>query len=144
VKIWTKEEISDMVNVSMRNVPKSEIGQNLSVIKHLLSGKFSESVIKEHFETTIRRGHYFKFALAVKAVENSNFSREKRANMVAALKYIRDAGGVEQAREHIVKRGLNGVGFNDSLVCLAEIGVNPITIPDDRGIDFIPGLLEVV
>ena len=62
--------------------------------------------------------------------------------MIAALKYVSDNGDIHKTRQYLVKNKVLFPNFNESLLNLSSIGVNPITLPDESDIDFIPGLLE--
>ena len=141
-------ETKDSINTIMRELIKKhsedEIYKNGNILlmKHLLSEERIKAVIREYFECTIMRGSYFKLPLAVEAVQNSDYNKEKKQEMITALKLISDSGDVHNARKHIVKNQMVFPCFNEALQNLVNIGVNPITIPDEFNIDHISGLLE--
>lgn len=111
-------------------------------MNHLFSEKKIKSVIKDAFEATIMRGNYYSLELAAQPVQNCDFSQKKKEVMTAALKYINENGNVNKTRRYLVKNQIICLDFNESLQDLVNIGVNPITIPDEYNLDFIPGLLE--
>jgi hypothetical protein len=144
VSLEIKESINSIMRELIKHNSKAEVQKNgnLLLMKHLLSEKRIKAVIREYYENTIMRGNYFTLALAVEAVQNSDFSQEKKTDMVTALKLINDNGEVHKARQYIAKNQMIFPGFNESLKNLVSAGINPITISDEHKIDHIPGLLE--
>lgn len=144
VKVKTKDTIDPLMRELVKNHSEAEIlkNGNLLVMKHLFSEKKTKAVIREYFEQTIMRGNYYPLVSAVEVVQNSDFNEQKKADMVATLKYISDNGDVHKTRQYLVKNQVYGLEFNDSLTNLASIRVNPITLPDELKIEMIPGILE--
>jgi hypothetical protein len=128
-----------------RNHSFDELQKNghLMVMKHIFSDKKRiKSILREYLGFTIYRGNYYKFPLAVEAVQNSDFNQEKKHEMITALKLISEIGYVHRAEQHIVKSQMVFPGFYDALKYLANIGINPLTLDDKLEISMIPGLLE--
>ena len=79
-----KSLIKYSMNTIMRELitehSNAEIHQlgNLLMMKHLMSANNIKSVITKSFESTIMRGNYFNLELAVEAVEESDFNKERK------------------------------------------------------------------
>jgi hypothetical protein len=87
-------------------------------------------------------GNYHTLEKAVKFIENSAMKKNKKARMIAILNFINQARGVNNAKEKALGEGFSLSEFRSRIRELTNYGINPVTIPREWGIKFIPNLLE--
>ena len=97
-------------------------------------------VIKKYFNKTVKPGFYYTFDLARRKIEADVPNWEKVTRLTNALQLIRDEGGIARAKACMQDRELEE--FRGSLRDLACLGINPVTIPEEWGIQVIPNLLD--
>ncbi|MDE6600963.1 MAG: hypothetical protein K2K90_02125 [Lachnospiraceae bacterium] len=97
-------------------------------------------VIKKYINKTIKRGTYYTFDFARRKIEADVQNWEKVTRLTNALQLIRDKGGIARAKACMQDRELEE--FRGSLRDLARLGINPVTIPKEWGIQLIPNLLD--
>ena len=106
----------------------------------MLSDEMCEKMITGYYYKTIGRGDYYSLEEARKKVKSMNFSRNKEERLLNALKLVRRHCGIFKAKSHLQVKEL--ADLKRSIKDLGEIGVNPVTIPRERGIKFLPNLLN--
>ncbi len=109
-------------------------------IMSMMSDEKCIEVIKKYWEKTIKPGTYYTFDVARRKIEEAVTNWEKIARLTDTLKLIRDSGGIAKAKECVRDKGLED--FRRSLRDLANLGINPVTIPEEWGIKYIPNLLD--
>ena len=105
----------------------------------MLTEDFCADIIRDYFNRVIRRGDYFTLEGAIREVQSNHFKRKKEVRLISELRRINQSRGI-----HKVKATLQGkdlITFRRTLRDLAEINVNPVTIPRDWNIPRIPNLL---
>ncbi len=124
----------------MSSVIKEENnGSNAMMMKALISNKVCEDVIRKYFSKIVRKGHYFTLSIARKIVEAHNFRRDKEKRLIYALELINECRGIAKAKSQLL--GIDLQEFKRSLKDLDDILVNPVTVPRDWKVDYIPNLL---
>lgn len=125
---------------AMSSVIKEENnGSNAMMMKALISNKVCEDVIRKYFSKIVRKGHYFTLSIARKIVKAHNFRRDKEERLIYALELINECRGIAKAKSKLL--GIDLQEFKRSLKDLDDILVNPVTVPRDWKIDYIPNLL---
>lgn len=109
-------------------------------IMSMMSDEKCLEVIKKYFNKTIKSGTYYTFDAAKRKIEADVPNWEKIIRLTDALKLISDRGGIAKAKESI--RGKELEEFRRSLRDLANLGINPVTIPEEWSIKYIPNLLD--
>ncbi len=109
-------------------------------IMSMMSDEKCIEVIKKYWKKTIRPGAYYTFETARRKIEENVPNWEKIIRLTDALKRIRDRGGIARAKEGIWGKELEE--FRRSLRDLANLGINPVTIPEEWDITYIPNLLD--
>ena len=119
------------------------------IIKRLLSDENAKLIVVKEFNRFIKPGNYYTLQNAVNVIRRCGFRVNKEARLIGALKYINDCRGIGKARHRINTAVANFEppvflphDFNRTLLDLAEIGINPVTIPREWGIGFLPGLMN--
>jgi len=121
------------------DIKKGNNGSNSLMLKEMLSNKFCEYVITKYFNKIVRKGHYLTLDGARSIVEAHNFRRDKEERLIDTLEFINECRGIAKAKAKLLGEALKD--FKRSLKDLDDILVNPVTIPRDWGIDYIPNLL---
>lgn len=110
------------------------------IMMYMLSDDKCTEVIKNYFNRTIKPGSYYTFNLAKRIIEVKVSKWEKVVRLTDAMKLICSSGGIAKAKAGLYDRELDD--FRRSLRDLADLGINPVTIPEEWGIKYIPNLLD--
>lgn len=107
-----------------------------------------------YYDSVIGRADYHSLAKAIKIVEETEWSKRRKENIKNWLKLIAQAKSISKARQQfvngttlghtktVVKGNLNT--FRNYEKACRDIGVNPVTIPKDWGISYIPNPIESI
>lgn len=107
---------------------------------NMMSDEKCMEVIKKYFNKTIKPGTYYTYALAKRKIEADVSDWEKIIRLTNTLQLISDKGGIAKAKANMQGRELDE--FRRSLRDLAILKINPVTIPEEWGIELIPNLLD--
>ncbi len=101
-----------------------------------------------YYDKVIGRGDFYSLAEALKIVEATEWNQRKKKNIKSWLKLIAQAKSVSKAKQQFVDGTIlantktvvqgNRNTFRNYENACKEIGINPVTIPKDWGIDYIP------
>lgn len=117
-----------------------DCGDFEKVMSVMLSDEMCEKMITSYFNKTIGKGDYYSLAGARKKIKSMNFNRNKEDRLLNALKLVSLHRGIFKAKSHLQDKEL--IDLKRSIKDLEEIGINPVTIPRERGIKFLPNLLN--
>ncbi len=132
------EENDKLKEVSRINDNDIQINRS-EIMDMILSDERCDEEITKYFNKVIKTGDYYTFAAARKIIMEKTSRWEKTDRLIQTLDLVRNYGGISK-----VKRTLQGKKLEDfrrSLRELAELGINPVTIPGEWGIENIPNLL---
>lgn len=132
------EENDKLKEVSRINDNDIQINRS-EIMDMILSDERCDEEITKYFNKVIKTGDYYTFAAARKIIMEKTSRWEKTDRLIQTLDLVRHYGGISK-----VKRTLQGKKLEDfrrSLRELAELGINPVTIPGEWGIENIPNLL---
>lgn len=110
------------------------------IMRRMLSDEECSDVIEKYFSEIIKHGDYYTFDTAKRMIEAKTSSWDKAVRLTDALKMIRDSGGITRAKKTLQKKELET--FRRSLRELAKLKINPVTFPNEWGIEHIPNLLD--
>ena len=110
------------------------------IMMYMLSDDKCAEVIKNYFNKTIKPGSYYTFNRAKRIIEDKVSKWEKIIRLTETMKLICSSGGIATAKAGLYGRDLDD--FRRSLRDLADLGINPVTIPEEWGIKYIPNLLD--
>ncbi len=119
---------------------ENHIRNPLVPIDVMLSDDVSSNIIRSYFNKVIRQGDYLTLDAARWMVETHNFRRDKEERMIFALELINECRGIAKAKKKL--HGEEVKEFKRSLNDLDAILVNPVTIPREWKIDYIPNPLR--
>ena len=109
-------------------------------INELLSDNIANDIIYKYFYKVIRKGNYFTLDGARWIIKKHNFRLEKETRLLETIEFINECRGIAKAKEKLHDAELSD--FKRTLKDLDDILVNPVTIPRDWGINYIPNLLR--
>lgn len=114
----------------------------------------AEWLIFYYYDKIFGRSDYYSLNEALKIVEATEWTIRKKENIQRWLKVIAEAKSVSEAREHFVagttigctkipvKGSLNT--FRNYEKACKDIRINPVTIPSDWQIDYIPNPINSI
>jgi hypothetical protein len=106
----------------------------------MLSDDVSANVIRSYFNKVIRQGDYLTLDGARWMVSAHNFRRDKEDRLIFALEIINECRSIAKAKKKL--HGEEIKEFKRSLNDLDAILVNPVTIPREWKVDYIPNPLR--
>lgn len=115
-------------------------GSHSMTMKEMISDRVCRDVIVKYFNKIVRKGNYFTLDGARWMVEAYHFRQDKEDRLIDALELVSECRGIAKAKATL--QGEEVKDFKRSLKDLDEIFVNPVTIPRNWGIDYIPNLLK--
>lgn len=116
---------------------------NVAIMKKMLSDERCGETIENYFNKVVKSGDYYTFDKAKKTIELKVPSRKKVARLTNALQMVHDFRGIAKVKAAFRDREEGKLEeFRRSLRDLDDIHVNPVTIPEEWRIDYIPNLLD--
>lgn len=96
--------------------------------------------INYYYASTIGRGDWYSLAKAQKIIRSFLFNRQKEERLLEALREVSQCRGLPNAIK--AHQGGDLEAFKMTLRELADLGINPVTIPREWNIARIPNLLH--
>lgn len=118
-------------------------GENRSALvqyRNLLSHRTCSTLINSYYNATIGAGDWFCLSEAKKIIERHKYHRQKEERLIDALREVSQCRSLASAKAKY--QGSDLAAFKRTLKDLADIGINPVTIPRAWGISHIPNLLH--
>lgn len=128
------------VYVMSRNIKNKSGCSNSDMINEMVSDDICHSVIQKYFHKIVRGGDYYTLNGAKRIVESHHFRWDKESRLIRTLELVSDYRSIFKAKATLAGDKLDE--FKRSLTDLDAISVNPVTIPRDWGIAYIPNLLD--
>lgn len=112
---------------------------NIMILEELLSDEMCMDTIDDYYNSIIKKGDYYSLKKANQLIEEKCSSWDKITRLKNTLKLISEYGGIAKAKDNIDKESIED--FRKSLRELTSLNINPVVIPEEWGIEFIPNLL---
>ena len=109
-------------------------------LEGMMSDEKCSEVIDKYFYDILKPGDYYTFDIARRMIEARVSSWEKVVRLTRTLVLVRDCEGITKAKALLRGKALEEL--RRSLRELGRLGINPVVIPSDWGIDHIPNLLD--
>lgn len=138
--IENQEDVLNASKLSKMFRETSSLMTMTKILKQMLSDENCSDAIDKYYEDTIKRGDYYTFDVARRNIEARVSSWEKIVRLTNTLILIREYGSIAKAKAILKAKELED--FRRSLRELRHLGINPVTIPESWGIEYIPSLLE--
>lgn len=110
----------------------------------MLSDQIVQTVVEDYFCKVVGMGHYLTFKEACDVIDSHNFMNKTKRQLKRTIEMIRDNKGIARAREKIYESIDNQgdtnamIVFNKALRELDNLMINPVTIPKNWNIKWIP------
>jgi hypothetical protein len=128
---------------TLRDMGYTNLHSHLATTR-LLSDEMSRIVMSKYFSRVIMQGDYYTLQGAINRVNACCSHPTKIGRLTAVLSLISKCRGISKAKKHLEENQGNVIEFNRSLRELVAIGVNPVTIPREWGVEFIPCILGLI
>lgn len=112
----------------------------IDIYEYLFDYKTFLKVINAYYKDTIGRGDWFTLSAAEKKIESEHYNGQKMERLRTALREVNQCRGLSKAKAK--DQGDDLEAFKRTLKDLADIGINPVTIPREWGIAHIPNLMH--
>lgn len=110
------------------------------IMSFMLSDEMCEKIITGYFNKTIGKGDYYSLVAAREKIKTFGFNQNREDRLLTALKLVSTHRGISKAKLNLSEEKLEE--FKRSIKDLGELGINPVTIPRQRGIRFLPNLMS--
>lgn len=108
--------------------------------RELLGYQACMKQVNHYYKSTIGAGDWFSMEMAQKIIRGHRFHKQKRERLIEALREVSQCRSLASAKAK--HQGSDLAAFKRTLKDLADIGINPVTIPREWGISHIPNLLH--
>ncbi|WP_261721630.1 hypothetical protein [Bacillus thuringiensis] len=106
---------------------------------HLSSNELSQSILLKYYVQSIGIGDYYTLTKAKEIIRVApNYTNKKKQRMITILDLVSKKKYVWKARN---ESNICPKKFDKTLKHLAELGINPVTIPSRWKIQSLPNLL---
>jgi hypothetical protein len=105
-----------------------------------LSNAICVEVIDKYFKRIVRSGDYYTFAKAQHMIKKCRFHFRKEMKLIRALALTNQHRGIHKTKLLLKDEDL--LEYNQMLIELDKLGINPVTIPQAWRIEKIPNLLN--
>lgn len=106
----------------------------------ILSDDISTEEITKYFYKVIRKGDYYTLEKAKRKIQLEHCRQKKKDRLISALTLINQCRGINKAKS--ILQGKELESFKRSLKDLDTLRINPVTIPREWNVEFIPNLLN--
>lgn len=110
------------------------------VVEGLFSDERCFEMISTYYDKTIKSGNYYSLKEAKIRINERVFSWQKAQRLIETLEFINKQGGIANAKSTLKKNDLEI--FRRSLRELKALKINPVIIPQEWGIAYMPNLLD--
>jgi hypothetical protein len=118
---------------------RKETNNPVEIFRRLLSDQVSRNMIEHYFYQIIKPGDYYTLKEAIRVIELHDLRPETEQVLVDTLTEI-NRKGIAKLRSELDLYGTQLL--YRSLRKLAELGINPVTIPKSYGVKCLPNLLD--
>lgn len=107
--------------------------------ENLLARNTCIDEISNYYKKTIGSGDWYTLQDAIRIIERKDFNCQKKKRLIEALKFVAQCRSLAIAKTAFKDDELKT--FKKTLSDLRWLGINPVTIPKEWGIRYIPNLL---
>lgn len=113
--------------------------RNINKYEYLLSPKVCRDIVNSFWNKSIGKGHWYSLKYAICMIKSYHFNSQKEDRLIEALQWVNQCRSVPRAKE-LFPGDLDT--FNRTLKELSNLCINPVTIPQEWGVDRIWNLLD--
>ncbi|WP_019911542.1 hypothetical protein [Paenibacillus sp. HW567] len=143
IRIEHLEEARNILRIEIQcrgnkiNYIKRKEGLPDKRIEHFLNAQLAESILLTYFDRSVGLGDFYSLSYARRRVRQLVRQKRTQDNLIGMLRLVKDAGSVDAAKEQFMLTASKEV-FNRRVKALGNLGINPVTIPSDWGINQLP------
>ena len=108
--------------------------------KSLLAPLTCIEIISSYYEKVIGKGDWYTLSEAVQIIQSKNFNIQREQRYIDTLKYVSQCRSIAKAKASYQENEL--LAFKQTLKELADLNINPVTIPREWNIKYIPNFLK--
>ena len=125
---------------SMSQKAKEAGNRSINKYKSLLDPILCVTIISNYYNKVIGKGDWYTLSTAIQIIKSKCFNSQKEQHLINALKDVSRCRSLVKAKEScpIEKIGT----FTRALNRLETLNINPVTIPREWHIEYIPNLLR--
>lgn len=112
----------------------------LNKYKSLLAPLTCIEIISSYYEKVIGKGDWYTLSEAVQIIQSKNFNIQREQRYIDTLKYVSQCRSIAKAKASYQENEL--LAFKQTLKELADLNINPVTIPREWNIKYIPNFLK--
>ena len=123
------------------NQKAEESGNNcVNKYKDILTPLRCVEIVSSYYEKVIGKGDWYSLPEAVRIIQSKNFNSQREQRYIDALKYVNQCRSLAKAKASY--QGNELIAFKQTLKELADLNINPVTIPREWNIKHIPNFLK--
>lgn len=123
------------------NKKAEESGNNcVNKYKDILTPLRCVEIVSSYYEKVIGKGDWYSLPEAVRIIQSKNFNSQREQRYIDALKYVNQCRSLAKAKASY--QGNELIAFKQTLKELADLNINPVTIPREWNIKHIPNFLK--
>lgn len=125
---------------SMSQKAKEAGDRSINKYKSLLDPIICTTIVSDYYKKVIGKGDWYTLSTAIQIIKSKGFNSQKEQHLINALKNVSRCRSLAKAKAScpIEKIG----AFTRSLNQLETLNINPVTIPREWHIEYIPNFLR--
>lgn len=125
---------------SMSQKAKEAGDRGINKYKSLLDPVICTTIVSDYYEKVIGKGDWYTLSEAIRIIKSQGFNYQREDRLIKALGYVSKCRSLARAKESCPDEMLNA--FIRTLKELENLNINPVTIPREWHIEYIPNLLR--
>lgn len=113
---------------------------NLNKYENLLNPVTCIDIVSSYYKRVIGKGDWYTLPEAIHIIQSKNFNSQKEKRLITALKYVSQCRSLAKAK--VSFQAGEPLAFKQTLKELADFNINPVTIPREWNIKYIPNFLR--
>lgn len=97
-------------------------------------------IVSDYYKRVVGKGDWYSLSEAVRIIQSKNFNSQKENRYIDALKCVSQCRSLAKSKASYQDNEL--IAFKKTLKELADLGINPVTIPREWNIKHIPNFLR--
>lgn len=98
------------------------------------------TIVSDYYTRVIGKGDWYTLSEAIRIIKSKGYYCQRENRLIRALKYVSQCRSLAKAKASY--QGKDLARFKQTLKDLADLNINPVTIPREWHINHIPNLLR--
>ena len=125
---------------SMSQKAKEAGDRSINKYKSLLDPIICTTIVSDYYKKVIGKGDWYTLSEAIQITKSQGFYCQKEDHLIQTLKYVSQCRSLAKAKESCPDKMLKA--FIRTLKELENLNINPVTIPREWHIEYIPNFLR--